>query len=143
MALTNRIHCIKFLVYWTLQPLLGTNKYHTAPESLKTLISSIFKHEIKEFPGGLVIRILGFQCPWTKFNPWWENWDPASCATWPKKEKRYVFLKTNVKNKYLSYCHANWYSLLSLYVFRVARPEHQKLMTSCRVACLLPYVLKL
>ena len=61
MALTNRMHCIKFLVYWILQPLLGTYEYHTAPESLKTVIS-IFKHEIKEFPGGLVIRIPGFQC---------------------------------------------------------------------------------
>ena len=55
----------------------------------------------QEFPGSLVVGILGFQCPWTKFNPWWENWDPTSCMTWPKKEKIYEFFlklisKTNI-----------------------------------------------
>ena len=38
-----------------------------------------------EFPGGLVVRIVGFQLLWPGYNPCPGNRDPASCVAWPKK----------------------------------------------------------
>ena len=37
-----------------------------------------YKTTEKEFPGGLVVSILGFYCRGLQFNIWSGNWDPAS-----------------------------------------------------------------
>ena len=37
--------------------------------------------------GGPVVKILSFHLRRQRFNPWWENQDPAFHATWPKKIK--------------------------------------------------------
>ena len=50
------------------------------------------KGDFWEFPGGLVVRILGFHCLGPRFNHWSGNWDPASCTALPKKKKRWLFI---------------------------------------------------
>ena len=45
---------------------------------LKKLIYPPFfitKKISREFPGGLVVRILGFHCHGPGFNSWWGNWE--------------------------------------------------------------------
>ena len=41
--------------------------------------------KIREFPGGLVVSILGFSLPQSMFSPWLRNWDSA--LSQPKKEE--------------------------------------------------------
>ena len=49
------------------------------------------------FPGGLVVRILSFQCCCPEFNPWSGNGDPVSLrshkvnGTTEKKKKGFIF----------------------------------------------------
>ena len=40
-----------------------------------------------DFPGGPVVNTLHFQCRGRGFDPWSENWEPASSAAQPKKKK--------------------------------------------------------
>ena len=45
---------------------------------------------IWEFPGGLVVRILGFHCCGPGFDPWLGNGDPASHAARQNKNKNKI-----------------------------------------------------
>ena len=40
--------------------------------------------ELGDVPGCLVVR-LRISLPWTGFNPWSGNWDPARWGVWPQK----------------------------------------------------------
>ena len=42
----------------------------------------------REFPGGPVVRILGFYCPGPGFNHWLGNQDPESRVTQPEKKRK-------------------------------------------------------
>ena len=46
-----------------------------------------------EFPGGLVVGILGSHCRGPGFNPWSGNRDPASCVARPKRKKNKVIVE--------------------------------------------------
>ena len=60
----------------------------------KSTYRSIKNPLTRDFPGGLVVKTLHFQCRGCRVVPWSRNKDPPGCVAWPKKKK-----KTHTENR--------------------------------------------
>ena len=54
----------------------------------KSAYRSIKNPLTRDFPGGLVVKTLHFQCRGCRFDSWSRNKDPTCCVAWPKKKKK-------------------------------------------------------
>ena len=54
----------------------------------KSAYRSIKNPLTRDFPGGLVVKTLHFQCRGCRVDPWSRNKDPTGCVAWPKKKKK-------------------------------------------------------
>ena len=50
----------------------------------KSTYRSIKNPLTRDFPGGLVVKTLHFQCRGCRVDPWSRNKDPTGCVAWPK-----------------------------------------------------------
>ena len=54
----------------------------------KSAYRSIKNPLTRDFPGGLVVKTVHFQCRGCRFDSWSRNKDPTCCVAWPKKKKK-------------------------------------------------------